>query len=257
MKAFLSMFAQQIASGVVDYPYSGLIVNQSIEQSYGILQYEIDRTSVIGTHTLTMPSGLASNRQSILFVACSGDATITVTTRDYADSADDTFQAEIKANEPFLAVLHNIKAASVTTTAAVTVQSFCAKVQASVSSSSTSPNQGIDPGSLPIGGIIAISGVFATTSPLANYTEAGILPFPSYLQLCDGSLCTDSESIFFGKFVPNITGNKTLFGSATAGQEASSSTSATVLQGFGVDWNIYQDVDVAAAYTVKYYIRIK
>jgi hypothetical protein len=259
MKSFLSLFAQQIASAVVDQPYSGFLVNQSIEEELTVLEWETERASVpAGTVTLSMPSGLASNKQSVLFVAVSTDSTLTLTTRNYADSADNTFICDILADEPFYAVLQNIKSATVTTTASLTgIQSFVAKVSPTATSGSTSPTQGLDPGSLPVGGIIALSGTFATDAPLAGYSEAGILPLPSYLQLCDGSLCSDSDSIFFGKFVPDITGNKTLFGSTTAGQTLSSSTSATVLTGFGVDWNIFQAIDVAAAYSVKFYIRIK
>jgi hypothetical protein len=258
MKAFFSSFAQQIASAVVDFPFSGFLVNQSIEESFEVLQYEADRATVdAGTYALSMPSGLSSNKQSILFISANKDTTATIITRDYSDSADETFICLIQANQPMYAVLHNIKSASITTTESTQFQSFVAKVNPSLATSATNPNQGIDPGSLPVGGIIALSGVFATTAPAGGYTEAGILPLPSYLQLCDGSLCTDSDSIFFGKYLPDLTGNKTLFGSSTAGTDVSTSSNATVLTGFGVDWNIFQAVNAAAAYSVKYYIRVK
>jgi hypothetical protein len=257
MKAFFNLFAQQIASATVDYPYSGILINQSIEQTFTVLQWETERALVTGSTLLSLPSGLSSNRQTILFLSSDDDVTLTIVSRDYADTLDQSFTTEVSAEMPFCAVFHNIVSATVTAATATTVQSFIAKVSPAQSTSSTSPNQGLDPGSLPIGGLIPLSGTFASSPPLAGYSEAGILPLPSYLQLCDGSLVTDSESIFFGKFLPNLTGNKTLFGSTTAGVEASSSTSATVLMGFGADWNIYQSIDVAAAYTVKYYIRIK
>jgi hypothetical protein len=258
MKSFYSSFAQQIASAVVDAPFSGFVVNQSIDESFSILQYETERATVdAGTYSLTMPTGLSSNKQSILFISTNKTATVTVTTRDYADSADDVFTCLVQPNQPLYAVLHNIKSCAITTTESTQFQSFVAKVNPATSTSSTNPNQGIDPGSLPVGGIIGLSGVFGTTSPLANYSETGILPLPSYLQLCDGSICNDSESIFFGKFLPDLTQNKTLFGSATAGQDVSNTTNATFLTGFGGDWNIYQAVDIAAAYSLKYYMRIK
>jgi hypothetical protein len=258
MKSFFSAFAQQIASAVVDAPYSGFLVNQSIEESFEILQWETERTTApVGTYALSMPSGLASNKQSILFFSADSDVTLAIVTRDYANTQDFTFTVQVVANEPFYAVLQNIKSASFTCAATARVQSFVAKVSPTAVSATTSPNQGIDPGSLPVGGIIPISGTFASTGPLAGYSEAGINPLPSYLQLCDGSLVTDSESIFFGKFLPDLTGNKTLLGSVTAGTDQTLSTSATVLTGFGVDWNIFQSVDVAAGYTCKFYMRIK
>ena len=256
MKAFLSMFAQQIASAIVDQPYSGFLVNQSIDENYTVLQYETERSALpIGTYPLSMPSGLASNKHSVLFVGANAEATLTITTRDYANLADNVLIATVSAEEPFYSCLHNIKSATITTSVLTEVETFTAKIQTISAASLTSPNQGIDPGSLPVGGIIAISGTF--TAPGVGYTETGILPFPSYLQLCDGSLCNDPESIFFGKFVPNLTNDVTLVGSTTAGVSSQSSTTGTILTGFGSDWNIYRDIPVSPTYSVKYYIRIK
>ena len=258
MKTFLSLYAQQIASATVDYPYSGFLLNHQLEESFDVLQWETERIKATpGTYALSMPSGLASNRQSLLFVASDTDITLSVTTRNFANTADQTFQCEVLANEPFYSALHNIKSASVTSTVTAQVKAFIAKISPTSTAATTSPNQGIDPGSLPVGGIIALSGTFATNAPLAGYAETGILPLPSYLQLCDGSICSDAESIFFGKYLPDITGNKTLFGSTTAGTDQTSSTSATVFTGLGLDWTLFQAIDVAAAYSVKYYMRIK
>jgi hypothetical protein len=258
MKAYMNGFFRQIASAVVDAPYSGFLVAQDIDESFTVLQYETERgTLAAGTYPLSMPSGLASNKQSVFFISANVDSTLTLVSRDYGNLNDETLVCDIRANEPFYAVLHNIKSASITLAGTTSIQSFVAKVSPVSATSSSSPNQGLDPGSIPVGGIIAVSGTFANTAPPSGYSEAGILPFPSYLHPCDGTLITDSESIFFGKYAPNIVGNKTLFGSNTAGTETQSSTSATLLTGFGTDWNIYQAVDVAAAYTVKYFIRIK
>jgi hypothetical protein len=177
--------------------------------------------------------------------------------RDYGNLNDETLVCDIRENEPFYAVLHNIKSASITLTGTTSIQSFLAKVSPVSSGSSSSPNQGIDPGSIPVGGIIAVSGTFANTAPPSGYSEAGILPLPSYLQLCDGSLVSDSESIFFGKFTPNISGDKAIIGSNTAGTDISNTTNTSFITGFGEDWNIFQAVDVSPTYSVKFYIRIK
>lgn len=258
MKAYFNGLYQQIASATVDEPYSGFLVNQSIEESFEVLQWETERATVqAGTYSLSMPSGLASNKQSVLFISATNDLTLTLVCRDYANLADDTFVCEILAKQPFYAVLHNIKSATLTATVETSFQSYCGKVSPASSGSSSSPNQGIDPGSVPVGGLVAVSGAFATTAPPGGYSEAGILPFPSYLHECDGTLITDSESIFFGKYAPDLTGNKALFGATVAGVDTTSSTTGTILTGFGGDWNIYQEVEAANAYTVKYFLRIK
>ena len=256
MKAFISVFAQQIASSTIDTPYSGFLVNQSIEESPTVLQYEIERTTVVaGTYALSMPSGLASNKQSLLFISSDEDMTATIVTRNYADSADNTFICFVGADEPLLFTLHNIKSCNVTVAQDTNFESFAAKISPQSTTSATNPNQGIDPGSLPVGGLIHISGVF--TAPGVGYSEMGITPLPSYLQLCDGSLVSDTESIFYGKTLPNLTNDITLLGSTTAGVTSASSTSGTLLTGFGADWNIYQSIPVNAVYTTKVYMRIK
>jgi hypothetical protein len=258
VKAFFSGIFQQIASSVIDEPYSGFLVNQNINESFDVLEYEMERTSIsAGTYSISMPSGLASNKQSLLFVSSDTDVTIEVTTRDFGNTTDETFTAEVRPNEPLYIVVHNIKGATVTATGSANIQCFVAKIRIISNSSFSSPNQGLDPGSLPVGGIIALSGAFATTAPPGGYSEAPILPLPSYLQQCDGSIVSDSESVFFGRYLPDLTGDKTLFGATTAGVYTSFSTSPTVLTGFGSDWNIYQSVDVAAAYRVRFYMRIK
>lgn len=256
MKAYLASHFEQIANGAVDEPFSGFLVNQNIEETFDVLQYEVERASLAaGTHTFSLPSGLASNKQSVLFISANIDCTLAVVSRDYADASDKTLNATIRSNEPFYAVVHNIKSYALSCTLTTQVQSFCAKISPANAVSATSPNQGIDPGTVPVGCVIPISGTFST--PGAGYSETGILPLPSYLHPCDGTLITDSESIFYGKYAPNLTGNKTLFGASTAGTETSSSTNTTILTGFGVDWNIFQSIDVAAAYTVRYFMRIK
>jgi hypothetical protein len=257
MKCFLSLFAQQIASSVVDYPFSGILVNQNIEESQTILQWETERTTInAGTYSISLPSGLASNRQMLLYVSALTECTLTVTTRTYDDTADQTFIAQLEPREPFYAVLHNIKSASITASQSVTFDSFVARVSPTQTTSQTSPNQGIDPGSLPVGGIIALSGCFAAPAGV-GYSEAGILPLPSYLQLCDGSTVIDTDSIFYGKVLPNLTGSKVLFGSTTAGVDSQLNLNSTFLTGFGSDWNIFQSLDVNDSYTVKFYMRIK
>lgn len=256
MKAFVSIFAQQIASNTIDTPYSGFLVNQSIDDEYTVLQYETERTTVdVGTYSLSTPSGLSSNKHSILFLSADKDCSISITTRDYGDTTDNIFIAFVGADEPLLMTVHNIKSCSITTTTATSFQSFVAKISNASATATTSPNQGIDPGSLPVGGLVWISGVFS--SPGTGYSEAGILPLPSYLQFCDGSLVTDSESIFYGKNLPDLTSDITLIGSSTAGTTSSSSTSATLLTGFGSDWNIYQSIPVNSIYKTKIYMRIK
>lgn len=257
MKAFLSLFAQQIASSVIDQPYSGFVVNQNIEETYTILQYETERFTAESdtTFTLSMPSGLASNKHYVLFISSDKAATANITTRDYANLADNLMTVDISAEEPFYACLHDLRQVTIEVVNGTGIQSFVAKVQATSATSSAYPNQGLDPGSLPVGGIIALSGAFS--SPGTGYSETGILPLPSYLQLCDGSLCNDADSIFYGKYLPNITGQKTLVGSTTAGVSSTFTTTGTILTGFGADWNIYQEIPVSANYSVRYFMRIK
>lgn len=248
----------QINAQTVDRVFASGRIDHSISERYTISTYELERTTInAGTYALSIPASAASAKQAVLFAIANAECELEITTRDYGDTADQTLTTILNTYEPTFISMHNIKAAFVTVTQATVFESMIAKVVSTSTAPSGSINFGIEPGSLPVGGIIAISGTFASTGPLAGYSEVGIIPLPSYLQQCDGSICSDTDSIFYGKYLPNLTGDKTLFGSATAGSETTSSTSATVLTGFGVDWNVFNQIDVAAAYTVRYFMRIK
>lgn len=76
-------------------------------------------------------------------------------------------------------------------------------------------------GRVPIGGAIAVIGVFQSTNNGGTFTSAP-LPLSGNItddgfQRCDGSLINSINSIFNGKYTPNITDDRYIQGSTSAG----------------------------------------
>jgi hypothetical protein len=80
-------------------------------------------------------------------------------------------------------------------------------------------------GRVPIGSVIPIIGVFQSTSNSGTFTSASLPSSGSItddgFQRCDGSIINNASSIFNGKYTPNISDNRFIQGSTSAGEISS------------------------------------
>lgn len=82
---------------------------------------------------------------------------------------------------------------------------------------------GVLPGGPPIGGIMAVVGTFTATGNGGSYSETGIVIGAGW-KLCDGTVISDAESPFDGRFVPQLDDGRFLRGNTTAGTTGGSQT---------------------------------
>ena len=80
-------------------------------------------------------------------------------------------------------------------------------------------------GRVPVGSVIPIVGVYQSTSNGGTFTSAslpssGIITDDGF-QRCDGAIVNNPSSVFNGKYVPNITDNRFIQGSTSAGSISS------------------------------------
>lgn len=76
-------------------------------------------------------------------------------------------------------------------------------------------NADLSSGLLPIGAIIAVGGYFTAAANGGTYSEALILPLPSWLKHCDGTIVNDSDSVLFGKYVPDLSDDRFIMGAGS------------------------------------------
>lgn len=76
-------------------------------------------------------------------------------------------------------------------------------------------------GRVPIGSVIPVLGVYQSTSNGGTFTSASLPSSGSItddgFQRCDGAIINNVSSIFNGKYSPDLTGNRFLMGSTSAG----------------------------------------
>lgn len=172
----------------------------------------------LGIANLQLPSGFSTNERHVVFVYVpTGQVTIEIGHKTAGGTAL-TAISNIKASTEIpgftVYTLRNCDSIKVT---GVDVASTCRviiarylnptdpRLQGNAQANANVPNQNLDPGFVPLGGIIPISGYFSALGGSGTYSETLITPLPDWLWPCDGSLITDVDSPFYAKYTPNLT----------------------------------------------------
>lgn len=79
----------------------------------------------------------------------------------------------------------------------------------------TGSNVDLGAGLLPIGAIIPVAGTFTASGNGGTYSEAAILPLPSWLKYCDGTIIADVNSVLNGRYVPDLSDDRFIMGAGS------------------------------------------
>lgn len=230
------------------------------------VSYAFD-VAALAVASLALPTGSGLDERHVVFCqVTSGEVTLKID-HETAGGTALSFFSNVKssADVPAFActTVRNITAITVTGVSAtsalrVLIARFYNPTDPRLTGSSFSdpnnPNQTLDPGFVPLGGIIPISGYFSSAGGTGTYSETLITPLPDWLWPCDGSIISDVDSPLYGKYTPDLTSR--VLRQGTAGTYAGS-TNLTVDNILGSTKRPIVFNPLTSYYDCQHYMRIK